>query len=209
MLRGKFISVEGIDGAGKSTQVEFIQEYLQSLGKNVVLAREPGGTTTGEKIREILLTGEAIHPITELLLYFASRQELLQQVILPNLNRGYWVVADRFIDASIAYQGAGRKLGFATVQQVYALLKPCLTTDLTLLFDVPLNLALERISRGRKLDRIEQESREFFTRVQQAYQELARDNPQRIKTIYTNQPLAHTRVILMHLLDELVNKDKN
>ncbi len=207
MLHGKFISVEGIDGAGKSTHVEFIRDYLQDQGHKVIITREPGGTTTGENIRQLLLTGETIHHTTELLLYFASRQELIHQVIVPNLELGNWVIADRFVDASIAYQGAGRQLGINTVQQAYALLSPQLQTNLTFLFDVPLSLALERLSRGRKLDRIEQEPQEFFARVQQAYHQLAAANPQRIKTINTNQPMAHTRSIIMHLLDELVAED--
>lgn len=206
MKRGLFISVEGIDGAGKSTHVEFIRDYLHSKGLQVIVTREPGGTEVGEKIRELLLTSKHLHHNTELLLYFASRQEIIQQVILPNLEVGVCVLADRFVDASIAYQGAGRELGVDKVKAVYSLLEPMLTTDLTFLFDVPLDLAMDRLSRGRELDRIEQESREFFSRVQNAYHKIASDDPLRVKVISTNQSIHRTRDDLVSYLDELIAK---
>lgn len=207
MKRGLFISVEGIDGAGKSTHVEFIREYLQNKGLEVIVTREPGGTVVGEKIRELLLTSEHMHHNTELLLYFASRQEIIRQVIVPNLEAGVCVIADRFVDASIAYQGGGRELGVDKIKQAYALLEPMLTTDMTFLFDVPLSLAMDRLSRGRELDRIELESREFFARVQKTYHQLAADEPQRIKRIMTNHPIAHTREQLVRHLEHLLTKE--
>ena len=206
MKRGLFISVEGIDGAGKSSHVEFIRDYLESKGHQVIITREPGGTVIGEKIRELLLTSEHMHHTTELLLYFASRQEIIRQVIVPNLEAGVCVIADRFVDASIAYQGGGRNLGVDKVKLVYSLLEPHLTTDATFLFDVPLDLALDRLSRGRELDRIELESREFFERVQNAYYDLAAAEPKRIKIIMTNHPFHETRAKLMLELDELLKK---
>lgn len=206
MKRGLFISVEGIDGAGKSTHVDFISQYLIDRGLKVIVTREPGGTIIGEKIRELLLNSEHMHHNTELLLYFASRQEIIRQVIVPNLEAGVCVLADRFVDASIAYQGGGRQLGVDKIKQVYALLEPTLTTDATFLFDVPLDLAMERLSRGRELDRIELESQEFFTRVQDTYHQLAADEPERIKTIMTNQPIHVTREALAHSLDILLAK---
>jgi dTMP kinase len=208
MKRGLFISVEGIDGAGKSTHVEFIREYLQNKGLEVIVTREPGGTVVGEKIRELLLTSEHMHHNTELLLYFASRQEIIRQVIVPNLEAGVCVIADRFIDASIAYQGGGRELGVDKIKLVYGLLEPTLTTDMTFLFDVPLSLAMDRLSRGRELDRIELESREFFARVQNTYHQLAADEPQRIKKIMTNHPIAHTREQLVRHLEHLIAKER-
>ncbi|MBX9599178.1 MAG: dTMP kinase [Burkholderiales bacterium] len=208
MKRGLFISVEGIDGAGKSTHVEFIREYLQNKGLEVIVTREPGGTVVGEKIRELLLTSEHMHHNTELLLYFASRQEIIRQVIVPNLEAGVCVIADRFVDASIAYQGGGRELGVAKIKLVYGLLEPTLTTDMTFLFDVPLSLAMDRLSRGRELDRIELESREFFARVQNTYHQLAADEPQRIKKIMTNHPIAHTREQLVRHLELLLAKER-
>jgi dTMP kinase len=206
--RGLFISVEGIDGAGKSTHVEFIREYLQNKGLEVIVTREPGGTVVGEKIRELLLTSEHMHHNTELLLYFASRQEIIRQVIVPNLEAGVCVIADRFVDASIAYQGGGRELGVDKIKLVYGLLEPTLTTDMTFLFDVPLSLAMDRLSRGRELDRIELESREFFARVQNTYHQLAADEPQRIKKIMTNHPIAHTREQLVRHLEHLLAKER-
>lgn len=208
MKRGLFISVEGIDGAGKSTHVEFIREYLQNKGLEVIVTREPGGTVVGEKIRELLLTSEHMHHNTELLLYFASRQEIIRQVIVPNLEAGVCVIADRFVDASIAYQGGGRELGVDKIKLVYGLLEPTLTTDMTFLFDVPLSLAMDRLSRGRELDRIELESREFFARVQNTYHQLAADEPQRIKKIMTNHPIAHTREQLVRHLEHLLVKER-
>jgi dTMP kinase len=208
MKRGLFISVEGIDGAGKSTHVEFIREYLQNKGLEVIVTREPGGTVVGEKIRELLLTSEHMHHNTELLLYFASRQEIIRQVIVPNLEAGVCVIADRFVDASIAYQGGGRELGVDKIKLVYGLLEPTLTTDMTFLFDVPLSLAMDRLSRGRELDRIELESREFFARVQNTYHQLAADEPQRIKKIMTNHPIAHTREQLVRHLEHLLAKER-
>lgn len=207
MKRGLFISVEGIDGAGKSTHVEFIREYLQNKGLEVIVTREPGGTVVGEKIRELLLTSEHMHHNTELLLYFASRQEIIRQVIVPNLEAGVCVIADRFVDASIAYQGGGRELGVDKIKLVYGLLEPMLTTDMTFLFDVPLSLAMDRLSRGRELDRIELESREFFARVQKTYHQLAADEPQRIKRIMTNHPIAYTREQLVRHLEHLLTKE--
>lgn len=205
MERGLFISVEGIDGAGKSTHVEFIRDYLHAKGFEVVITREPGGTVLGEKIRELLLTTEMQHS-TELLLYFASRQELIRQVIAPNLAAGVCVIADRFVDASIAYQGGGRRLGVDKVKLAYSLLEPHITTDITFLFDVPLDLALERLTRSRELDRIELESRDFFERVQNAYHALADAEPERIKVIMTNRLLQDTREQLANYLDKFFRK---
>jgi dTMP kinase len=206
MKRGLFISVEGIDGAGKSSHVEFIRDYLLGIGHEVIITREPGGTVIGEKIRDLLLTSEHMHCTTELLLYFASRQEIIRQVIVPNLESGVCVIADRFVDASIAYQGGGRKLGIDKVKLIYSLLEPRLTTDITFLFDVPLDLALDRLSRGRELDRIELESKEFFERVQKAYHELAKEEPDRIKVIMTNRAFHETRESLRRELDQLFKR---
>ena len=204
MKRGLFISVEGIDGAGKSSHVEFICEYMRSKGYKVIVTREPGGTKLGEQIRNLLLNSEQMHPNTELLLYFASRQEILQQVILPNLAAGNCVIADRFVDASIAYQGGGRMLGIDKVKQVYSLLEPVLKTDATFLFDVPLKMALNRLQQAGNLDRIELESSEFFARVQKAYHLLAKEEPERIKLISTAGAFEETRKNLQQHLEQLL-----
>lgn len=182
MATGKFITFEGVDGAGKSTHIDAFAQALRLRGKSVVTTREPGGTPIGEKLRELLLH-EPMHLETEALLMFAARREHIAQVIQPALMRGDWVISDRFTDASFAYQGGGRKLSLdklATLEQwVHADLQP----DLTLLFDVPLEVARERLNRSRTLDKFEQEKDDFFTGVRQVYLQRAAQFPQRIRVI--------------------------
>jgi dTMP kinase len=204
MDRGLFISVEGIDGAGKSTHVNFIREYLEGKGKTVVVTREPGGTELGEHIRNLLLHSHNMHSNTELLLMFASRQELIDKIIRPNLEQGICVIADRFVDASLAYQGAGRGIGMEKVYQVINWLEPVFKTDLTFLFDAPLSVALERVGKNNNKDRIEKESIDFFTRVQNAYLDIATKEPQRIKIIRTNRPKSDSREEIIKHLDGLL-----
>ena len=204
-MRGLFISVEGIDGAGKSTHVKFIREYLEDKGYNVVITREPGGTNLGEKIRDLLLhNDEEIHRITELFMMFASRQQLIAQIIEPNLAKGICVIADRFIDASIAYQGYGRGIGQEKLDKIISILEPNLQTDLTFLFDVPLEMAFTRLNKSRQKDRIEQESTNFFTNVQNAYQMIARNEPNRVKVITTTQVKEKTQMLLASYLDQML-----
>jgi len=187
--RGKFITFEGIDGAGKSTHIAGVAELVRSHGLSVVSTREPGGTPLGEKLRELLLH-EAMHLETEALLMFAARREHLVQVIEPALARGEWVVCDRFSDATYAYQGGGRGLDkrkFAELEQwVHGHLQP----DLTFLFDLAPAVAGERIAaQGRELDRFEQEQADFHDRVRQAYLERAASAPERIHVINAGQTL--------------------
>ncbi len=187
--RGKFITFEGIDGAGKSSHIAGVTEFVRARGLNVVSTREPGGTPLGEKLRELLLH-EDMHLETEALLMFAARREHLAQVIEPALARGDWVVCDRFSDATYAYQGGGRGLDtkkFAELEQwVHGHLQP----DLTFLFDLPPAVAGERIAaQGRELDRFEQERADFHVRVRHAYLERAAAAPQRIRVINADQPL--------------------
>lgn len=203
--KGFFISVEGIDGAGKSTHVSFIKQYLEDKGYQVIVTREPGGTPLGESIRNLLLNSKDMHKITELLLMFASRQELLKSVIVPNLESGVCVVADRFLDASIAYQGYGRKIGIEKVSKVIELLEPQLQTNLTFLFNVPLSLALKRVSRNKEKDRIESEGEDFFATVQNSYLRIAEKEPGRVKLINTNQPLEKTQILVAWHLDQLLS----
>lgn len=206
-MRGLFISLEGIDGAGKSTHVNFMREYLEDKGFSVILAREPGGTLLGEKVRNLLLHENGdIHRVTELCLLFASRQELISKVIEPNLAKGVCVIADRFIDASIAYQGYGRKIGVDKLAKIIALLEPQLTTDLTLLFDLPLEVALSRVAKNKNKDRIEREDAEFFASVQDGYRQIAAENAQRVKIIQTNQKIDTVRVLIVHHLEELLER---
>ncbi len=200
--RAFFISVEGIDGAGKSTNVEFIRKYLQDKGYAVIVTREPGGTVIGEEIRKLILYGKNIDRVTELFLMFASRQELIKDVIIPNLEKGVSVIADRFIDSSVAYQGAGRNIGVEKVLSLLSLLEPKITPDLTLLFDVPIELAIKRINNNKNKDRIENESIDFFKRIQKAYNKIAVDEPNRVKVIQTNQSIYHTQSIIINYLDK-------
>ena len=187
--RGKFITFEGIDGAGKSSHIASATAVLRSRGLKVVSTREPGGTPLGEKLRELLLH-ENMHLETEAMLMFAARREHLAQVIEPALARGDWVVCDRFSDATYAYQGGGRGLDkqkFAALEQwVHGHLQP----DLTFLFDLPPTVAGQRIAaQGRDLDRFEQERADFHVRVRQAYLERATASPQRIRVIDADQSL--------------------
>ena len=182
-MKGKFLTFEGIDGAGKSSHVEWLAELLRERGLVVHVTREPGGTELGEKLRTLLLN-EAMHLETETLLMFAARREHLARLIEPALTRGEWVVCDRFSDATYAYQGGGRGLDrskFLTLEHwVHEHLQP----DLTLLFDLPLDVARERIVRAhRVLDKFEQERVDFHERVRQAYLERAHGNPSRIRVV--------------------------
>ena len=188
-VRGKFITFEGIDGAGKSSHIAGVTDLIRAHGLTVVSTREPGGTPLGEKLRELLLH-EPMHLETEAMLMFASRREHLVEVIEPALARGDWVVCDRFSDATYAYQGGGRGLDkkkFAELEQwVHGHLQP----DLTFLFDLPPAVASERIAaQGRELDRFEQERSDFHQRVRQAYLERAAAAPQRMQVINADQPL--------------------
>lgn len=188
MVNGKFITFEGIDGAGKSTHVETIAAYLRSLGKKVVTTREPGGTSLGERLRELLLH-EPMHLETEALLMFASRREHIAKLIVPALLRGEWVISDRFTDATFAYQGGGRQLAInkleALEQWVHADFQP----ELTLLFDVPLEVARERLDKTRSLDKFEREQQDFFARVCNAYLQRAAQFPDRIRIIDSTKPM--------------------
>ena len=194
--RGRFITFEGIDGAGKSTHIAGVAELIRLHGYQVVSTREPGGTPLGEKLRELLLH-EPMHLETEAMLMFAARREHLARVIEPALARGDWVVCDRFSDATYAYQGGGRgldKAKFTVLEQwVHGHLQP----DLTFLFDLPPGVAEQRISaQGRELDRFEQEKRDFHVRVRAAYLERAAAAPRRIAVINADQPLEEIKKLV-------------
>lgn len=189
MKRGKFITFEGIDGAGKSSHIASVAEFIRARGLNVVSTREPGGTPLGEKLRDLLLH-EAMHLETEAMLMFAARREHLAQLIEPALTRGDWVVCDRFSDATYAYQGGGRGLDKAKFAQLEQWVHGHLQPDLTLLFDLPFAVARDRIAaQTRELDRFEQERADFHERVRLAYLERAAAAPQRIQVINADQPL--------------------
>jgi len=205
MERGKFITIDGVEGAGKSTQIEFICEYLKAKGVNVVLTREPGGTDVGEKIRTLLLSNSTgkMHADTELMMMFAARNEHIQNKIMPTLGRGDWVLSDRFTDASYAYQGGGRGLDVERIAQLEQWVLQDFTPDMTLLLDVPVEVGMSRVeSRGKK-DRIELEATDFFNRVRQAYIDRSEQFPERIKLIDSSQTVEHTKQQIKVVLDSL------
>jgi dTMP kinase len=199
--KGRFITLEGIDGAGKSTHLSWVKSILVDGGKNVIVTREPGGTRLGEALRELLLDNSlAIHAETEALLMFAARREHLDKVILPALDRGDWVISDRFTDASFAYQGGGRGLATQKLEELEYWVHGNFRPDLTLYFDVTVELGRQRISAIKSADRFEKEQDEFFKRVRDAYLERAHKFPDRIKVIDASQPL----VSVKNLVDLIV-----
>ncbi len=202
-MRGKFITLEGIDGAGKSTHHGWLVDALRQRGITLVATREPGGTPLGEKLRGLLLT-ESMHLETEALLMFAARREHLDKLILPALERGDWVLSDRFSDASFAYQGGGRGLSREKLETMEAWVQGDLRPDLTLLFDVPTEVARARLAAaGNSPDRFEREQQEFFERVRLAYLERAQREPRRIVRIDATRPVAEIRVELEKVLEML------
>ncbi len=186
MSKAKFITFEGVDGAGKSTHIAWFAETLRRRGIEVLVTREPGGTHLGERLREILLN-EPMHAETEALLMFAARLEHIEQVIKPALQRGTWVVSDRFSDASFAYQGGGRGLPLAKLEQLERWVHEGFQPDLTLLFDIPVEVARQRLANNMTLDRFEQEQGAFFEKVRQAYLDRCKKNPQRFALIDASQ----------------------
>ena len=205
MERGKFITIDGVEGAGKSTQIDFIRDYLSNKGINVILTREPGGTELGEKIRELLLSPEtkSMHSETELLLMFAARNEHIHRKIMPALAQGDWVLSDRFTDASYAYQGGGRGLDINRIAQLEQWVLQDFTPDMTLLLDVPVELGMSRIeSRGKK-DRIELEAMDFFNRVRESYIDRSKQFPDRIKLIDSSQTVEYTTQQIKAILDSI------
>lgn len=199
-MNGKFITLEGIDGAGKSTHHAWLIDFLRQRGKTVVATREPGGTPLGEKLRELLLN-DPMHLETEALLMFAARREHLDKVIIPALNRGDWVVSDRFTDASFAYQGGGRGLDWGKLEILEDWVQAGLQPTLTLLFDAPIEVARSRlVATGNAPDRFEREQGAFFQQVRQAYLRRASLTPQRITLIDAAKSVADIRVILEETL---------
>jgi dTMP kinase len=196
---GKFISFEGIDGAGKSTHIGYVAELLAARGLTVVTTREPGGTRLGEQLRELLLH-EKMHLETEALLMFAARREHLAQVIEPALARGDWVISDRFSDASFAYQGGGRKLDLQKLEALEQWVHPHLQPDLTLLFDVPLEVARARLDATRALDKFEQEQAGFFAATRDEYLRRAKQFPLRFRVIDSTRPMDEVRALLADIV---------
>ena len=184
MRQGKFITLEGMDGAGKSTHLAWLPAFLQARGVRVCLTREPGGTPLGEKLRELMLDKhQKLHADTEALLMFAARREHLDKVIVPALNAGAWVLCDRFTDATFAYQAGGSGLAWERVRALEAWVQGAQQPDLTLYFDVPAEVGKARTSAVREPDRFEQEGRLFFDRVRAAYLRRLQENPARMHRV--------------------------
>ena len=202
MNGAKFITFEGVDGAGKSTHLAWFADTLRARGMDVLVTREPGGTPLGERLREILLN-ESMLAETEALLMFAARREHIEQVIKPALQRGTWVVSDRFSDASFAYQGGGRGVPADKLAQLEAWVHPGLQPDLTLLFDIPVEIARQRLANNASLDRFEQEQGNFFNRVRQAYLARYRENPARFALIDASVTLEEIKKKLEEIISTI------
>lgn len=203
-MRGKFITLEGIDGAGKSTHLTWLADLVRQRGFPVRVTREPGGTGFGEKLREVLLDPlNSMHAETEAMLMFAARREHLDKVIEPALARGEFVVCDRFTDASFAYQGGGRGVDWARLAQLEQWTQRGLQPDLTLLFDLAPEIGRQRARGARSADRFEQEQDDFYRRVREAYLRRAREDPSRIRVIDASQSVARIQQQLTAIAGEL------
>lgn len=198
MSKAKFITFEGVDGAGKSTHVAWFADMLRQRGIDLIVTREPGGTPVGERLREILLH-HPMHAETEALLMFAARREHLEQVIQPALNKGVWVISDRFTDASFAYQGGGRGVVNSKLEQLEHWVHGNLQPDLTLLFDIPVEVARVRLNNNSSLDRFEQEQGAFFNRVRQAYLQRSAEQPARFRIVNAEKSVEEVRSFLLQV----------
>ena len=206
-LRGKFITIEGVEGVGKTTNIAFIKDWLTQNNIPYLTSREPGGTPIAEEIRQVLLNprDEAVCNKTELLLMFAARAQHLEEVILPQLNNGNWVLCDRFTDATYAYQGAGRNMDSQLISQLESMIQGTLRPDLTLILDIPPEEGLKRASQRGSLDRFEQEKIEFFERVRKCYQLIAKRDPKRCVVIDASQSLLEVQVCIREALETFYN----
>lgn len=203
-MSGKFITIEGTEGVGKSTNLTFVHNWLQARGIDVVVTREPGGTPLAEEVRGLLLSKreEMVDDTAELLLVFAARAQHLQQVIKPALARGAWVLCDRFTDATYAYQGGGRGLNLHTIAQLEQMVQGDLRPDLTLILDIDVELGLNRAKARGELDRFESETLAFFERVRAAYRQRASEAPERYALVDAGQDL----VAIQRDIDRLLSK---
>ena len=201
-MTAKFITLEGMDGAGKSTHIPSIIEMLKARGHEVVSTREPGGTPLGERLRELLLH-EAMHAETETLLMFAARREHIANVIAPALERGAYVLSDRFTDATFAYQSGAKGVSANKVEMLEQWVQEDLQPDITLLFDVPVEVSIARLAGARSPDKFERESADFFTRIRNAYLQRARNNPQRFRVIDGSKSLDEVAKVVKDIIATL------
>lgn len=205
---GHFITVEGIEGVGKSTNIDFIRHYLESASLKVRVTREPGGTRLGEEVREILLAHrhDNMSSDTELLLMFAARAEHIAHVIKPALEAGEWVLCDRFTDATYAYQGGGRGIAMERITVLEDWVQSELRPDLTLLLDVPVETGLQRANERNEADRFEKEQTAFFERVREAYLAMAKRNPQRFRVIDASRTLEDVQEQISRVLSDYLKE---
>lgn len=207
--QARFISLEGIEGVGKSTQTQFVAEYLQHAGVSLVVTREPGGTPIAEAIRALVLQSdfapETIIPETELLLFFAARAQHIHYVIKPALQRGDWVLCDRFTEASYAYQGGGRGIDLAFIRSLQLWVQQDLKVDAVLLLDAPVDIALRRTHHRKTVDRIEAEKQDFFTRARASYLERVKQMPHSYYVIDASRSLKDVQKQIKQVLDQLIS----
>lgn len=200
---GKLITLEGVDGAGKTSHIEFIKEYLTNLKLNFIMTREPGGTELGEKLREILLHDE-MTPKTETILMFAARNEHIEKVIRPGLTSGAIVISDRFTDASYAYQSGGKGVEDEEIDLLKDLVQKNLQPDLTFLFDLPVEVSIKRLKKTRKLDKFEKEEKDFHENVRKKYLMIAKNNPKRFSVLNSEKSIDEIQSQIKIKLDELL-----
>jgi len=202
---GKFLTLEGTEGVGKTTNLEFIRQWLSRQGIDYIVTREPGGTPLAEQIRELLLAkrDEKVDPVAELLLVFAARAQHINTVIKPALAAGQWVLCDRFTDATYAYQGFGRELPITIIEQLEDLVQQQLRPDLTIILDIDVNVGLARARARAELDRFEEEEQAFFERVRMGYQQRASSSPKRYRIVDAGQDLVSVQTDIDVILRQL------
>ena len=209
MKKGKFISIEGIEGVGKSSNAEIIEKCLKQAQIKVTSTREPGGTPFAEKIRTILKDSntEKITEMSELLMMFSSRSQNVRNVIAPALNSGNWVICDRFTDSTRAYQGGGRGISLDTINNLASIVHGDIDPDYTFLFDAPIDVCLDRIKKRGKLDRFESENYEFFNKVRNVYLKLASSNPDQIILIDTNKSFSEVKISVEREIKKIIRSN--
>ena len=200
---GKFITLEGVDGAGKTTHMEFIKKYFINLNRDFILTREPGGTLLGEKLRAILLH-EEMTPNTETILMFAARNEHIDKIIRPGLMKGTIVISDRFTDATYAYQSGGKRVSDEKIDILKELVQGDLQPDLTFLFDLPVEVSIKRLNKTRELDKFEREGREFHENIRKKYLNLAKLYPERFFVLNSENSIEEIQNQIKVRLDELL-----
>lgn len=206
VTRGQFITVEGTEGVGKSTNMAFIESWLKKAGKELIITREPGGTELGEKLRAVLLDAkeQSMSDDTELLLMFAARAQHLHQVIQPALDTGKWVLCDRFTDATYAYQGGGRGIKMSRIAQLEQWVQGDLRPDMTLILDLPVDIGLERAGKRSAPDRFELEKHDFFNKVRDTYLARAAANPERYQVIDASPSISDVQQSIQTVLEKMV-----